>query len=75
MLFAVNGVGYSCDKRSTPGENDALWIYNSYPDRQRHESAVFDARTRKHKASLFLTARQLFDMLAHLEQKHAALFD
>jgi len=36
---------------------------------------VFDAKTRKLKASLFLTASQLFDILAHLEAKHAALFD
>ena len=65
--FNMGGVNYICDKRKIPGENNALWITNAYPDSDKHETAAFDARTRKLKASLFLTARQLFDMLALLE--------
>ena len=75
VKFKVGGVNYSCDKRKTADENNVLWIDTAPPDRERFEYAVFDARTRKLKASLFLTARQLFDILAHLEAKHAALFD
>jgi len=36
---------------------------------------VFDARTKELKASLFFTAKELFDMLALLEVEHAKLFD
>jgi len=73
--FNVGGVEYTCIKRKTSGKNNTIWIDNDPPDKDKLESAMFDAKTRKLKASLFLTARQLFDMLAHLEAKHAALFD
>ena len=75
VYFNVGGVNYDCTKRKTTGENNALWIDTVSPDREKFEYAVFDAKTRKLKASLFLTARQLFNMLAYLEAKHAALFD
>ena len=70
----MGGVEYTCYKRKTPAGTHILWITTILIDK-RHDTAVFDARTRKLKASLFLTASQFFDILAHLEAKHAALFD
>ena len=75
VYFKMGGVNYCCDKRRTPAEKYVLYITADVPNRKMYHEAVFDAKTKRLKASLFLTARQLFDMLAILNAKHAELFD
>ena len=67
----MNGVEYNCDLRATPGENNSLWIYAE----EREHYAVFDARTKDLKASLFFPAEELFEALAILKKDHADMFD
>ena len=75
VSFKVDEVNYTCFKRKTPAGNVILWIIADGPSAYEHNRAVFDAKTRKLKASIFFTGTELFDMLAVLEDKHAALFD
>lgn len=73
-FFKMNGVEYTCSKRETSAGNNILFITGDLIE-NRHNSAVFDARTKKLKGSLFFTGRQLFDMLNFLKANHAKLFD
>ena len=75
VCFKVDEVNYTCFKRKTPAGNVILWIIADGHRAYEHNRAVFDAKTKELKASIFFTGTELFDMLCVLEDKHAALFD
>ena len=75
VCFKVDEVNYTCFKRKTPAGNVILWIIADGHKAYEHNRAVFDAKTKELKASIFFTGTELFDMLALLEDEHPEVFD
>ena len=72
VTFYLDGAKHYCNRRTTPGENASLWISK---DTESFNRAVFDARTKKMRASLFFRARELFQMMPLIAAEHPEMFD
>ena len=65
---------YVCERRPCYQKSSAVWIRNdSKPE--TCELAVLDAKTKKVRASLFLTARALYALRISLESDHPEVFE